>query len=46
MQLKGIEKECISCGGKGHTYLECKKINFIDECHNAFGVVNLLKDEN
>ena len=31
-----IDKYCISCDTNGHTYLECKKVSFIDSIKKIF----------
>jgi hypothetical protein len=35
---KSYGKECISCGQKGHTYLQCNKKPFFGMLAGAFGL--------
>ena len=40
-----LEKECVTCGGKGHTYLECPRVSFTDIVAGALGTVNFLSSK-
>jgi len=38
MKNNKVEKECISCGQKGHTYLQCAEKPFFGMLAGAFGL--------
>ncbi len=39
------EKFCISCNQSGHTYLECKTVNFFGVLAGALGVPDIFRSE-